>query len=628
MDDNRRKFQILVFDALKAGRSVILQAPTGSGKTRAALEPFLYHLAEQDAGLFPRKCIYSVPMRVLANQFVEKLHGKVDGYGLKQGIRPKPVVAIQTGDRPDDPRFEATLTFATIDQTLSSFLNVPHSLPLRFANLNAGALLSSYLVFDEFHLFGTKTALPTTLAILDMLKSPRQGERGITPFVLMTATFSRTMLDRLGDLLNAEVFPKPGDDLAELFADTPAQQPGRERIFHWHDTELTAERVHAQRGTRTICICNTVPRANALYDELHRISDDDTEIRLLHARFFKRDRDDLETKIRTIFDPPHEKYEGPPQILVATQVIEVGLDITCDVMFTELAPANSLLQRAGRCARREKETGTVHIFQPPDYAPYYFEPRHEKEPKDHERETNLELLNNTRAALASGHFTRRNMDFVLEQALVDAVHTEIDRAMLDHLQLGVRKDKIFATMRDPKNGRGNIPELIRESDTRYVIIHDHPDTDEKLTRYPWHYDGFGLRMGTIYGAWKAAEEARLLDPEIVPWIAKQAVPLESVVDDESEGQSSPGYEWQCLNDPGELFPGPVGLALHPNFAAYTKTRGLRLGEIGAHEAPPLTRRAGKHRRPSAKYHLEAYAEHITGLYRAYADQHESELAAG
>src|SRR6266436_2767052 len=63
-----RPFQKRVFDHILQGKNVILQAPTGAGKTRAALAPFIYNLACQDSKL-PFTCRYAVPMRVLANQF-------------------------------------------------------------------------------------------------------------------------------------------------------------------------------------------------------------------------------------------------------------------------------------------------------------------------------------------------------------------------------------------------------------------------------------------------------------------------------------------------------------------------------------------------------------------------------
>src|SRR2546429_9976058 len=63
-----RPFQERVLHHVLNGRSVILQAPTGAGKTKAALAPFLQNLAKQGDKL-PHTCRYAVPMRVLANQF-------------------------------------------------------------------------------------------------------------------------------------------------------------------------------------------------------------------------------------------------------------------------------------------------------------------------------------------------------------------------------------------------------------------------------------------------------------------------------------------------------------------------------------------------------------------------------
>src|SRR5690606_5188209 len=111
--------------------------------------------------------------------------------------------------------------------------------------------------------------------------------------------------------------------------------------------------------------------------ELESIGDWETELCLLHSQFLKTDRDDKEAWIKKEFGKSQSEYQGPPLILVATQVIEVGVDATCDVMHTELAPASSILQRAGRCARRENEQGKVYVYLPRDeegkpyYAPYY-----------------------------------------------------------------------------------------------------------------------------------------------------------------------------------------------------------------------------------------------------------------
>ncbi|MBW2127917.1 MAG: DEAD/DEAH box helicase, partial [Deltaproteobacteria bacterium] len=91
-------FQEKVCDLILSGRSVILQAPTGSGKTRAALYPFLRAWEHRED--FPRKCLYSVPLRVLANQFWEEYTGRRRHFGLTRPMH----VTVQTGGRPEDPR--------------------------------------------------------------------------------------------------------------------------------------------------------------------------------------------------------------------------------------------------------------------------------------------------------------------------------------------------------------------------------------------------------------------------------------------------------------------------------------------------------------------------------------------
>src|SRR5438105_3698265 len=81
-----RPFQQRVNVLVSAGNSVVLQAPTGSGKTRAALEPFVLNLArgEGQDTLLPRTCRYAVPMRVLASQFYREyndLKMRIDRHG-------------------------------------------------------------------------------------------------------------------------------------------------------------------------------------------------------------------------------------------------------------------------------------------------------------------------------------------------------------------------------------------------------------------------------------------------------------------------------------------------------------------------------------------------------------------
>ncbi|MGB1253255.1 MAG: CRISPR-associated helicase Cas3' [Candidatus Promineifilaceae bacterium] len=605
-------YQQQVKAQILAGQSVILQAPTGAGKTRAALAPFIESFFEATSAEFPRKCLYSVPMKVLANQFIAEYEKRAQKYSRKH--RRQLTTAIQTGDRQDDPELASNLIFTTIDQTLSSFLNIPYALGKRSANLNAGAIVSSYLVFDEFHLYDPDIMLPTVLAMLQMLQ-------GVTPFIVMTATFSSKMLQRLGDLLDAVVVPN--DEQARLEMEQIGAQVGKDRRFYAVEGDISAEIILQHNAKRTICICNTVNAAQDLYRDVKQMlseqADTETHVELLHARFYKNDRDKKEDWIREQFGIAQNEYDGNPLILIATQVIEVGVDATCDVMHTQIAPANALLQRAGRCARRANETGRVYVYLPrdedgaPNYTPYVMKGKADKTPRM------LHLCDETWAALQDPQFGGQHMNFCLEQALIDRVHTPIDEQILDEIaSFSVkRRQEMLKTMQT--QNRGYASQLIRHIQNQYVIIHPTPATDEKLVTNPWYYDGFGLYDSTIGGAIKRFEEAG------EDWQIVAATPVENAEgawEDEEGPEFRPKtvYKWRYqFSESKDAYAWYPTIAVHPSSARYDTELGFRF-EISDQEDAVLYKRPRKKGRPPFSYQRETYTEHIQGLYRAYTSK--------
>ena len=156
-----RPFQKKVRDLILQDKNVILQAPTGAGKTRAALSPFVNNLGCAGRSL-PHTCLYATPLRVLSTQFHKEYQTVIAHIDKKRGTDygryyerlEKSPVSIQTGEQPNDPQFESLITFCTIDQLLASFLGAPFSMGgRRRANLNVAAVLGSYLVLDEYHLY-------------------------------------------------------------------------------------------------------------------------------------------------------------------------------------------------------------------------------------------------------------------------------------------------------------------------------------------------------------------------------------------------------------------------------------------------------------------------------------------
>jgi len=210
----------------------------------------------------------------------------------------------------------------------------------------------------------------------------------------------------------------------------------------------------------------------------------------------------------------------PHLILVATQVIEVGLDITCEALGTEVAPAASFIQRAGRCARFADEQGDVYVYDvppgkdgKPNYAPY--------------NKGMAELCCRTRDDLRGRDGGNGIvLDFCGEQQVIDAVHREADRRLLDDMRTEERQiweDMIRGMALSDASVRAG---LIRRVDSRTLLVHDDP---QQLGN-PFACRGFSLWQGTLQGKseelWDRADE---LDLE---WALRR--PKEGERDDEED----------------------------------------------------------------------------------------------
>lgn len=582
------QFQIEPARQLLAGRNVILQAPTGSGKTRAALFPYL--LARKEGIAFPRKLLYCVPMRVLARSFGEELRKDTGFDGLD--------IRLQTGEQQEDRRFEGDITFATIDQVLSSFLFSPYSLPRRLSNLNAGGIAASYLVLDEFHLFDPISTLPTALEMLRTL-------RGVAPFLLMTATFSTAMLQGLAEALDAVIVPQ--DELGyQSMLDIPPQR--KTRRYHLATGPLCAETVLAHHRHRTLVVCNVVERTQALFESLRNHPNrGDTEVRLLHSRFLSHDRRRIEGEILRYFGKDGER--GGSWIVVATQVIEVGLDLTCESLHTELAPANAILQRAGRCARYQGETGDVYIYPVSESEGQLVDLVEKVAPY---RELKEEI-GRTSAAFGSRSGV---LNYDEELQIVSAAHGASDRRTVEGLV--ATREVHRRRMNDVLDGQRSAEagNLIRAVSSRQVVVHDDPLS---LLERPFAAESFALHSGSLYGLvkkWLARERELDLDG----W-GVQA--LHDRGDAEESGASA--YGWLPVRDPADVS-GAVLVLVHPLLAGYDRDLGFVADRPTGYRAAVATAETAE--TPSGyAYHLEHYLEHSRQVYRAVTAHAWPELAS-
>ncbi|GAA3045480.1 CRISPR-associated helicase/endonuclease Cas3 [Gordonia defluvii] len=112
--------------------------------------------------------------------------------------------------------------------------------------------------------------------------------------------------------------------------------------------------VEASHGGNIAVVCNTVRRAQDIYRAAKESAGPRIDLRLLHSRFLTPDRIAKEQELRDRLGPNPVREQGHrPLVVVATQVIEQSLDIDFDVMFSDVAPIDLILQRAGRLHRHE-----------------------------------------------------------------------------------------------------------------------------------------------------------------------------------------------------------------------------------------------------------------------------------
>ncbi|PJJ65181.1 CRISPR-associated helicase/endonuclease Cas3 [Compostimonas suwonensis] len=145
----------------------------------------------------------------------------------------------------------------------------------------------------------------------------------------------------------------------ELFI-TPVEAPGESRqveLIRAADDDETLLRILDESladGGCAVIVRNTVARAQDTMRLVKEHLGSDTIVKLAHSRFAANDRVEIDTWLRTTFGSPDSPGRPPKAIVVGTQVLEQSLDIDFDVMVTDLAPTDLLLQRIGRLHRHER----------------------------------------------------------------------------------------------------------------------------------------------------------------------------------------------------------------------------------------------------------------------------------
>lgn len=386
-----RDFQLSTHNALLANRSTIVVAPTGLGKTRASTEPFV-NAGSVENGMGGR-LLYVLPIRALT----QGVRDEIDELARLSSRSWRSVV--HHGVEPESQVFAEMACVTTVDQYFTAFAGAPLSFAASTGHAVAGAILTSYSIFDEAHLLAPQRGLPLLFAIL------KQRQRWGLLSTVMTATLPTTVVAYIHDNLGFEVI-EPSD------RDIQARDGWRKLTLRYHEQpeapDLVAEVVRGfqQRG-RVIVFANTVKRAIDYCGKLRGILGAE-RVSLAHSRFIAADRQARENDLRDRFGRDSD-FEG---VLVTTQVAEAGLNISAPLVISELCPADSLVQRAGRCIRftedNREQRGELWVLQSASDRPHL--------------PYNEELVDSTQAALK--HLDGATLDWPTEKNLVEQALSE------------------------------------------------------------------------------------------------------------------------------------------------------------------------------------------------------------
>ena len=344
---------------------LLLRAPTGSGKTEAAQ---LWAARQVEAiqaarGGLPR-VFYTLPYLASINAMAARLGDDLGDEGLVGVSHSRAASYHLSRSLCDDEPEHAARKSVSRDAATRLFrelvrVGTPYQL-LRgaLAGTAASSIIldsaNSVFILDELHAYDPRR-LGYILAMAGFWE--RLGGR--------IAVLSATCPSVLGDLLG-ETLQQPVTTVEAMDQPWPVRHRLAVRDAHLTSTAAVREiedRIRA--GQAVAVVANSVKDARSLYARLAPVARDshgDDAAILLHSRFRQMDRTVIEDRIRGRYGTGQPRWPG---VVVATQVVEVSLDVDFDCLYTSGAPLEALTQRAGRVNRLgQRPPADVIVCQP------------------------------------------------------------------------------------------------------------------------------------------------------------------------------------------------------------------------------------------------------------------------
>lgn len=312
--------------------NIVLTAPTGSGKTEASLMWLHKQMRENGQG----RTFYILPFTASINAMFERLDEKMQGNNEIVGVvhgKLSEYIESRFGDEKyskqnDKLKLELKESFRALVPPLkvaTPFQLLKSIFGLKGFEKGIFEMSGGYFIFDEIHAYD-----PEVIAQIKVLIEFATKFLNVK-VCLMTATLPSFLKKEFTDVIG---------EYSEISADAELYQSFVRHQIQVADGLLSEHIDEIQQrldaGDKVLVVSNTVKQAQAIYNRLKS-----SKKVLLHSAFNGTDRNKKEAELMS----------DEVKLLLGTQAIEVSLDIDYDVIFTEPAPLDALLQRFGRVNR-------------------------------------------------------------------------------------------------------------------------------------------------------------------------------------------------------------------------------------------------------------------------------------
>jgi CRISPR-associated endonuclease/helicase Cas3 len=328
--------------------NVLVEIPTGEGKTEGSLLWAFNNLKNQNS-----KIIYTLPTQITSNKLHDRIlqffsneqcldkrnigliHGTAKLY-LNEIYKQEGSVDKEALDYLFNDTFSFPVTVSTLDAVLKSFYNID-KYTVATANI-----LNSVIIIDEIHSYDF-----TMMGFIKTLVA--ECKRLNIPLCIMSASIPSFVKTNL----QIDCFPRISDQ--DLYQKSSVNIKKINFAMKDEDTQTYLSYLH--KNKTVLIIKNKVKDSVDLFDEIkNNLAFNDFEILLYNSRFKKIDK---QRKEQEIYD---HLALNKPFVLIATQIVEVSLDIDFDVLFTDIAPIDSLIQRFGRVNRKKNPCKIADVF--------------------------------------------------------------------------------------------------------------------------------------------------------------------------------------------------------------------------------------------------------------------------